>query len=105
MISSGATGYDRKLWEHTDYWYDAQAWLPRNIVFVNKAAFDKLSAAEKKAVTDAAKVAEEYLRPAPVVTILERMALNLTVIYQHSALERELRLARRFVTMLTGEVV
>ncbi len=49
--------------------------------------------------------AEEYLRPAPVVTILERMALNLTVIYQHSALERELRLARRFVTMLTGEVV
>jgi TRAP-type C4-dicarboxylate transport system substrate-binding protein len=38
---------------------DAQAWLPRNIVFVNKAAFDKLSADQKKAVTDAAKVAEE----------------------------------------------
>jgi regulator of sirC expression with transglutaminase-like and TPR domain len=49
--------------------------------------------------------AEGYLRPAPVVGILERMARNLTVIYQHSALDRELRLARRFVTMLTGEVV
>jgi TRAP-type C4-dicarboxylate transport system substrate-binding protein len=38
---------------------DTQAWLPRNIVIVNKEAFDKLTPAEKKAVTDAAKVAEE----------------------------------------------
>ncbi|MGB8108662.1 MAG: C4-dicarboxylate ABC transporter substrate-binding protein, partial [Pseudolabrys sp.] len=38
---------------------DTQAWLPRNIVIVNKDAFDKLSAAEKKAVTDAAKAAED----------------------------------------------
>ena len=49
--------------------------------------------------------AEAYLRPAPVVAVLERMARNLIVIYQNSALERELRLARRFVTLLTGEVV
>ncbi len=49
--------------------------------------------------------AEAYLRPAPVVAILERMARNLIVIYQNSALERELRLARRFITMLTGEIV
>lgn len=49
--------------------------------------------------------AESYLRPAPVVGILERMTRNLTVIYQNSARERELRLARRFVTLLTGEVV
>lgn len=49
--------------------------------------------------------AEPYLRPAPVVAILERMARNLIVIYQNSALEQELRLARRFVTMLTGEIV
>ena len=48
--------------------------------------------------------AEQYLRSAPVVGILERMARNLTVIYQNSARERELRLARRFVTLLTGEV-
>lgn len=48
--------------------------------------------------------AEHYLRPAPVVGILERMARNLTVIYQNGARERELRLARRYVTMLTGEV-
>lgn len=48
--------------------------------------------------------AESYLRPAPVVGILERMARNLTVIYQNGARDRELRLARRFVTLLTGEV-
>jgi regulator of sirC expression with transglutaminase-like and TPR domain len=48
--------------------------------------------------------AERYLRSAPVVGLLERMARNLTVIYQNSARERELRLARRFVTLLTGEV-
>lgn len=48
--------------------------------------------------------AETYLRPAPVVGILERMTRNLTVIYQNGARERELRLARRFVTLLTGEV-
>ena len=47
--------------------------------------------------------AEAYLRPAPVVSILERMARNLIIIFQHTAHERELRLARRFVTLLTGQ--
>ena len=31
FISSGATGYDRKVWEQLDHWYDVKAWLPRNI--------------------------------------------------------------------------
>lgn len=43
--------------------------------------------------------AEAYLRPAPVVGILERMARNLVVVYRG---RREARLARRFVTILTG---
>ncbi len=42
MISSGATGYDRKIWEHVKYWYDVQAWLPKNMVFVNKEAWEGL---------------------------------------------------------------
>jgi regulator of sirC expression with transglutaminase-like and TPR domain len=49
--------------------------------------------------------AEAFLHPAPVVGILDRMARNLIVIYQNGARERELRLARRFVTVLTGEIV
>jgi TRAP-type C4-dicarboxylate transport system substrate-binding protein len=59
MITSASTGVDTKAEDYLTHYTDTQAWLPRNIVFVNKAAFDKLSAAEKKAVGDAAKAAEE----------------------------------------------
>ena len=59
MITSASTGVDTKSQDYLSHYIDTQAWQPRNIVFVNKAAFDKLSAAEKKAVTDAAKSAEE----------------------------------------------
>ena len=59
MVSSGSTGYDRKLWEHVDYYYDVRAWLPRNMVFANKEAWESLSPAAQKAVLDAAKNAEE----------------------------------------------
>ncbi len=40
FISSGSTGYDRKVWEHLKYFYDVQAWLPRNYVFVNRQAWE-----------------------------------------------------------------
>jgi TRAP-type C4-dicarboxylate transport system substrate-binding protein len=59
MITSASTGVDTKAQDYLTHYIDTQAWLPRNIVIVNKEAFDKLSAAEKKAVTDAAKVAED----------------------------------------------
>ena len=59
MITSASTGVDTKAQDYLTHYIDTQAWLPRNIVIVNKQAFDKLSAAEKKAVTDAAKAAEE----------------------------------------------
>ena len=59
MVTSASTGVDTKAQDYLTHYIDAQGWLPRDIVFVNKGAFDKLSAAEKKAVTDAAKVAEE----------------------------------------------
>jgi TRAP-type transport system periplasmic protein len=58
MMSSGATGWDAKLHEHVKYWYDTQAWLPKNAVIVNKAAFDALDAPTKAAVQKAAADAE-----------------------------------------------
>jgi TRAP-type C4-dicarboxylate transport system substrate-binding protein len=58
MMSSGSTGWDAKLHEHVKYWYDTQAWLPKNAVIVNKAAFDALDAATKQAVLKAAADAE-----------------------------------------------
>jgi TRAP-type C4-dicarboxylate transport system substrate-binding protein len=59
MISSGATGYDSKLWEHVDYWYDVQAWLPKNMVIVNLDAWNALDADKQKVLTEKAAEAEE----------------------------------------------
>jgi TRAP-type C4-dicarboxylate transport system substrate-binding protein len=59
MITSASTGVDTKSQDYLSHYIDTQAWLPRNIVFVNKAGFDKLSPAEQKAVKDAAAAAEE----------------------------------------------
>lgn len=57
-MSSGSTGADSKTYEHLKYWYDTQAWLPKNLVIVNKAAFDALDAPTKAAVLKAAADAE-----------------------------------------------
>lgn len=58
MISSGSTGYDRKLWEHVNYFYDVRAWLPRNMVMVNKEAWQSLDEATQQIIRDAAASAE-----------------------------------------------
>jgi TRAP-type transport system periplasmic protein len=58
MMSSGSTGADAKLYEHVKYWYDTQAWLPKNAVLVNKAAFDALDAATQQVVLKAGAEAE-----------------------------------------------
>ena len=57
-MTSGATGVDSKLYEHLKYYYDTQAWLPKNAVIANKAAFDALDAPTKAAVLKAAADAE-----------------------------------------------
>ena len=57
-MSSGSTGYDTKTYEHIKYWYDTQAWLPKNAVIVNKAAFDALDASTKQALMKAGADAE-----------------------------------------------
>jgi TRAP-type transport system periplasmic protein len=59
MITSSATGVDQQSWDYITHFYDVQAFLPQNIVFVNKKAFDALPADQQKAVLDAATVAEE----------------------------------------------
>jgi TRAP-type C4-dicarboxylate transport system substrate-binding protein len=58
FISSGSTGYDAKVWEQLKYWYDTQAWLPRNSVFVNKAAWNGLKPEQQKVMRECAAKAE-----------------------------------------------
>jgi TRAP-type C4-dicarboxylate transport system substrate-binding protein len=57
-ITSGATGYDTKAWEVVKYYYDTQAWIPKNIVFASTQAFDALDKVSQKALLDAAAAAE-----------------------------------------------
>ena len=44
MITSASTGVDTKAQDYLTHYIETEAWLPRNIVFVNKEAFDKLPA-------------------------------------------------------------
>jgi len=57
-MSSGATGYDSKTYEHLKHFYDTQAWLPKNAVLVNRAAFNALDKATQAALLKAAADAE-----------------------------------------------
>ena len=57
-MSSGSTGYDSKTYEHIKNWYDTQAWLPKNAVIVNRAAFNALDKPTQDAVLKAAADAE-----------------------------------------------
>ncbi|MBC7940429.1 MAG: TRAP transporter substrate-binding protein [Chitinophagaceae bacterium] len=58
FMTSGSTAVDSKTYEHLKYFYDTQAWLPKNAVIVNQAAFDALDAPTKAAVLKAGADAE-----------------------------------------------
>jgi TRAP-type C4-dicarboxylate transport system substrate-binding protein len=58
MMSSAATGYDSKIYESVKYFYDLQAWLPKNAVLVNLKAYQALDPASQSALTKAGQEAE-----------------------------------------------
>jgi TRAP-type C4-dicarboxylate transport system substrate-binding protein len=57
-MSSGSTGYDSKTYEQIKNWYNTQAWLPKNAVIMNTAAFNALDKPTQDAVLKAAAEAE-----------------------------------------------
>jgi len=57
-MSSGATGFDTKTFEHIKNYYDTQAWLPKNAVIIHKRSFDALDKASQEAVLKAGAEAE-----------------------------------------------
>ena len=59
MITSVSTGKSMSAWDYVSNYSDANLWLPKNIIFVNKRAFDRLDDATQKAVLDAAAKAEQ----------------------------------------------
>lgn len=58
LMTSGATGYDSKIWESLTHYYDTQAWIPKNVTFVNKDVFNALDKPTQDAILKAAAKAE-----------------------------------------------
>jgi TRAP-type C4-dicarboxylate transport system substrate-binding protein len=96
FLTSSASGVDSKLHEHVKYFYDVNAWLPRNAVVVNQKAFDALDKPTQDAVVKVAaeagargwRISEqkdaEYLK--------ELAAKGMTVDTSSEGLKRELKL-------------
>ncbi len=58
MITSPSTGVSSQAWDYVSHYIDVQAWLPKNMVFVNSSALTALSEDEREAVMAAAEAAE-----------------------------------------------
>jgi TRAP-type C4-dicarboxylate transport system substrate-binding protein len=58
MLTSSWTGVDTKAWRTLNYYYKVNAWLPKNMVFIRKDVFGRLTEADRKIMRDASKVAE-----------------------------------------------
>lgn len=58
MITSALTGVENKVWGPIKYYYEINAWFPKNVVFVSSKAFDALKPATRNMVMKAAADAE-----------------------------------------------
>ena len=58
MITSALTGVENKVWGPIKYYYEINAWFPKNAVFVSKKAFDALKPDTRSQVFKAAAEAE-----------------------------------------------
>lgn len=59
MLTSNQTGIDTSAWNGMKYYYKVNAWIPKNIVFINKRAFAALPSAQQKTLLADAARAEE----------------------------------------------
>ncbi len=57
FVSSAATGYDRKVWEHLTHFYAVDSWLPRNSVFANRDAWNGLDETTRNVVRGCSELA------------------------------------------------
>jgi TRAP-type C4-dicarboxylate transport system substrate-binding protein len=58
MYTSNETTATLKGWDYVKYAYETNAWYPMNITFVNKAMFEALPEADRKAILEASRAAE-----------------------------------------------
>ncbi len=59
MLTSNLTGIETGAWSGMKYYYKVNAWIPKNIVFINKSAFAALPPeTQKRLIADAARAEE-----------------------------------------------
>jgi len=58
MMTSPSTGVSSQAWDFTSVYIDVNAWLPKNVVFVNTEAFEALPEDQQAALMEAAAAAE-----------------------------------------------
>lgn len=75
MITSPATGANSQAWDYVDYFYDVKAWIPKDMVIVNKAMFEALPKKVRDAVLEAAARAEKRGWEASTKIYAQKMAV------------------------------
>ena len=59
MVTSPSTGVNNQSWDYITHFTTVSAWIPKNMVFVNKKMFDKLDANTQQIIMTAAANAEK----------------------------------------------
>ena len=96
MITSATTGVLTKSWDYLSHYHDTRAGLGKNMVFANTRALQRLSAATRKAVIDAAARAEPRgweMSADETAKMTAKLAEKLTVVPPKPALLKGLRAA------------
>ncbi len=95
FLTSSASGVDSKLYEQVKYFYDVNAWLPRNAVVVNQKAFETLDKPTQDAVlkiaAEAGKRGWQISEQKDGEYMKELAAKGMTVDTTSEALKRELK--------------
>jgi TRAP-type C4-dicarboxylate transport system substrate-binding protein len=88
MITSPSTGVNSTAWDFVTHYTPINAWVPKNIVVVNKRVFDGLDADVQAAVLAAADVAEARgweMSAAEAESKTAELAANGITVYEPSA--------------------
>jgi TRAP-type C4-dicarboxylate transport system substrate-binding protein len=94
VVTSVTTDVDLPALDQLGHYHNVNLWLPRNMVFVNKSRFDALAPAQKTALLDAAKTAEERGWKASELEAAQRTKIlvdhNVTIVDPGQALKNDL---------------
>lgn len=88
MITSPSTGVNSTAWDFVTHYSPINAWVPKNIVVVNKRMFDGLDEATQAAVLEAAAAAQTRgwdMSAAEAESMTAALAENGITVYEPSA--------------------